>query len=369
MTRYAIDEQRRALTASWSTGDGDAAATIAELPAFIHTRQCYELARTLTELSQALWHTYTHPASAAEDNLEENSEGWRRQGERDTFTAVQASIANPHLPKRGRLKHSAVAVEKSAHRVGRALHTIATPQLSKAVAGEVDVEIMAVEQAELGNLSERARQAVALTRADPSPLQVAYAHRVLADDHFDPGALFTDVDPTAAAVAAANWLHAAATIAAEVSGHSLSGAIQAADDIAALPVITLSLVLDTMGLGASAREAVTRIIRDAMAAAEGDLPNPLRLAEELRQAIEDAHQVAPGNRRLLQGLLASVRTTPLDPARPAPQLLEDLLAGIDGCAALYTAHASRAGNAHAKTIRRRFYRAVQERAGALDQLM
>src|ERR1700759_5632666 len=180
MTRYAIDEQRGALTVSWSTGDGDTSATIAELPASIPTHHRYELARTLTELSQALWRTYTHPASAADDNMEENSEGWRRQGERDAFAAVQTSIAKPRLPTRGVLAQSFIAVEESAHRVGRALHTIADAQLSETVAAEVNVEVAAVERAELGDLTGRARQGVALTRADPSPIQVAHAHRVLA---------------------------------------------------------------------------------------------------------------------------------------------------------------------------------------------
>src|SRR5947199_92941 len=83
---------------------------------------------------------------------------------------------------------------------------------------EVAAEVAAVESAELGDLSGRARQAVSLTREDASPLQVAAADRLLADDPFGSRKLFTDVDPTSAAVAAAHWLYAAASIASDVSG-------------------------------------------------------------------------------------------------------------------------------------------------------
>lgn len=381
MTRYAIDEQRGALTAVWSTGDGDTTATIAELPTSTPADHRYELAQTLTELSQALWRTYTHPASAAEDNMEENTEGWRRQGERDAFAVVQASIAKPRLARHGLLVTSNIAVEESAHRVGRALHTIADRQLSNTVATEIDVEIAAVEQAELGDLSARARQAVALTRADPSPVQIAHAHRLLAENLFSPDALFTDVDPAAAAAAAAHWLHAAATVTARASGRSLTGVILDADNIVAMPVTTLSLLFDAIGRGEGVHKAVAGLIRDAMKAAEGDLPSPFRLAEELQNAIDSAHRFAPGNRRVLQGMLSSVRTTPLDPARPARQLLEDTLTGIYGCAALYAAQTNhprkaeskslnkeRRAGSRSKAVRRSFRQAVQDQVGALDQL-
>ncbi|QUX26914.1 hypothetical protein KGD83_16245 [Nocardiopsis akebiae] len=42
---------------------------------------------------------------------------------------------------------------------------------------------------------------------------------------------------------------------------------------------------------------------------------------------------------LRHALLASIRTITLDPVRPAPDLLEDLLSGIEGCATLFHEHA------------------------------
>jgi hypothetical protein len=44
----------------------------------------------------------------------------------------------------------------------------------------------------------------------------------------------------------------------------------------------------------------------------------------------------PGQR---EQLMDSLRVTPLDPARPAPDLLEDLLAGIHGCWLVYEEYA------------------------------
>ena len=48
-------------------------------------------------------------------------------------------------------------------------------------------------------------------------------------------ALMSDVDPTAAAVAAAHWLDAAATVAAEESGLEPEQVVVEADSIEALP--------------------------------------------------------------------------------------------------------------------------------------
>ena len=343
MTRYAIDEQRGALIAAWATGDGDTAGTVATLPPATPADQRYAVARTLTDLSAALWHAYTHPASAAEDDLEDGSEGWRRQAERDAFAGVPEAIVEPNLPENGMIVQSYIVVEEAAHRLGRALHAIGDTELAKSVAAEVHTEIAAVEQAELGDLSGRARQAVVLSRADASPVQVAEADRLLRENPFGPDELFTAVDPTAAAVAAAHWLHAAASVAAEVTGQSVTAAVLEADGITGLPVATLSIVLDLLEDGASPHEAVTELIRDAMAVAEGEVPNPVGLAEAVAEVQQAVQRVAPDDEDALDHLLAEVRTTPLDPARPALDLLEDLLVGIDGCADLFAEYADDGG--------------------------
>jgi hypothetical protein len=189
------------------------------------------------------------------------------------------------------------------------------------------------------------------------------------------------VDPTAAAVAAAHWLHAAATVAAEAAGQSVTGAVVEADDVQALPVATLTIVLDMLEDGASPYEAVTELIRDAMAVAEGDVPDPIGLAEMVAEVRQTADRVAPDDEDVLESMLAEVRTTPLDPARPALDLLEDLLVGIDGCAALFAEYTDYSGTdedddldddasdderaeAHGAAVRVEFLQAVRELAAA-----
>jgi hypothetical protein len=217
-TQYAFDETRRALMAVWETGDGQLARTVAVLPPVLDQEAASRLSASLTTLSRWAWRTYTHPASAAE-SVEPNTEGWRRQGERDAFAEVLDHVRKPHLPdEQGSLVQSYVLVEEAAHRVGRAMHAFRDQALSDAVIAEVQEELATVEHAELGDFSGRARQAVRLSRADASPLQVNAAHDFLHAHPLWSSRLFDEVDPTAAAVAAAHWLQVAAGIASDASG-------------------------------------------------------------------------------------------------------------------------------------------------------
>lgn len=70
-------------------------------------------------------------------------------------------------------------VIEGAHAVGRALHTVAEPDLLAVVAEDVDREIDAVRRAILGDLSGRAGQAETLAGAEAAPTQVAEVHRAL----------------------------------------------------------------------------------------------------------------------------------------------------------------------------------------------
>jgi hypothetical protein len=122
---------------------------------------------------------------------------------------VLPALRQPHLPEGGTLIQSYIPVEEAAHRAGRALHAFGDAALTDRVADDVGAELAAIERAERGDLSGRARQAVHLTRADASPVQVAAADALLREDPLGSSRLF-EVDPTAAAVAAAHWLQAAA---------------------------------------------------------------------------------------------------------------------------------------------------------------
>lgn len=118
----------------------------------------------------------------------------------------------------------------------------------------------------------------------------------------------------------------------------------------ALPVDTLAAVLDAIEDGAGPHEAVTELIREAMAVAEGEVPDPLGLTVYLSDAIaeikQQAERLVPGDeaKAALTAMFSQIRITPLDPARPALDLLEDLLVGIEGCAELFAEYTDYSGS-------------------------
>ncbi|MGW3351753.1 hypothetical protein ACWDA3_51395 [Nonomuraea rubra] len=129
---------------------------VTDLPAGIPSHDALNLAKALTQLSEICWRRYTHPASAA-DSHDPHSEGERRQEERDSFTTVLTAFTNPNLPPDGYMIQSYIQVEEAAHQVGRALHTLNAAELTTRITIDVRAELAAIEQAELGNLTERAR--------------------------------------------------------------------------------------------------------------------------------------------------------------------------------------------------------------------
>ncbi|TDD83480.1 hypothetical protein [Actinomadura rubrisoli] len=341
MSRYAYDTTRRTLIVTWGTGLGDVATVVAELSSEIDDVRIQRLAQALTEFSATAWRTYTHPASAAE-SLKVNAEGWRRQEAREALSRAPDALINPNLPRAGMMIQPYVPTEEAAHGVGRALHAIADAALRDVIVSEVRSEIDALERAELGDLTGRARQAVLLSREGASPVQVEAADRLLWQNPLDAEALFTEVDPVAAGVAAAHWLQAAADVAAGQSGLDPTVVVMEADNIEALPHRTPTTVLEMMSAGPNPYATVTRLIRGAMAAAEGRVPDLDALLEQIDE-IDDLTRELGSSSRANEALREEIRTTPLDPSRPARDLLEDLLLGIRGCWLLYQQCADTAG--------------------------
>jgi hypothetical protein len=252
LTKYAVDAERSALIGSYPTGTGDAAFTVAALPPGTPADAALWVAARLDGLSRALWRSYTHPAAAAGDDLSDNTEGWCRQSEREEFDQVLTAVEKPNLPgEDGSVIVEYSAVAESAHRLGRALHAIGDESFTAAVRSEAATEIAAVTRAELGDLAGRAVQPVVLSRTSASPVQVSAADALLQQEPLGRPELFTTVDPTSAAVAAAHWLHAAATVAAEASGYDVTQVVTAADDIEDVPFATPTMVLEMMHAGAS----------------------------------------------------------------------------------------------------------------------
>jgi hypothetical protein len=296
MTRYAVDETRGELLASWETGYGAVATRVAMLPAGLPTPQRRALAAELSSLSEALWRCYTHPASAAH-SLHVNTEGWRREQTRTGFGSVIDHIRQPNLPDEdGSLLVSYDPVEERAQRVGRCLSGAADADLTAAVIVDVEAELAAVERAERGDLSGRAVQAVQLTRQDASPVQVAAADQVLAANPLGSDELFLELDPTSACVAAAHWLQAAADVVAELSGIAATAVVMEADNIEALPHETPTAVLELMEIGLSPTAAVTGLIGDAVAVADGEAPDLDGLRRPPRRRSASAGAVATDGR-------------------------------------------------------------------------
>ncbi|WP_225730653.1 MULTISPECIES: hypothetical protein [unclassified Nocardia] len=336
MTRYAFDTDRNALVATWATGRGDLAEIVAALPP-LNAEHATDLASNLTTLSRFQWRTYTHPASAAGDPDVPNSEAWRRAEERRNFKEVEAGLRNPNLPTEHGLVVSYSGVIESAHRVGRVLHAIDDADLRATILEEVRHEQAAIESAELGDLSGRARQAVELSRPDVSPAQVQAADDLLRADPLGTIELFTELDPASASVAAAHWLYAAAEAAAELAGLPTPDVIAEADDIEALQVETPTMVLERLTSGETPTEVVVDLIAEAMAVAEGHVPAPWSVVARVAEIEEQARKY-DYDAAAREAALAEFRISRLDPVRPALDLLEDLLDGIRGCLLLYIAH-------------------------------
>ncbi|MFG2078154.1 hypothetical protein [Nonomuraea maritima] len=326
MTRYAVDPVRNALVAHWSTGIGDVATDVAALPC---DRDALRLANCLTYLSQVCWRCYTHPAGAA-DQHGPHSVGWHRQRERDSFAQVLPTLVTPGA------RPSATRIEQAAHRVGSVLRTMDAPRLAAAVTADVTDELAAVERAELGDLSARAQQAVVLSREDASPLQVAQADTLLHEHPFGNEALVTQVEPTAAAIAAAHWLYAAATVTARRTGLHPAQTATRADRVKALAQESSAEVVAAMSTGASARQVVMPLIRHTLHLAEGHL-HGVAAAKRRIDAAEELIARANADHRDLDLSLDAVYLpiTSLNPARPAPDLVENLLSGIHSCWILY----------------------------------
>lgn len=319
---------------SWWTGAGQTAQIVARCPA-VQVVLLRELAGELTRLSEECWEVYVEPVTTPDPFSGEVD------GRRD-LDGLWSLVANPELPHAdGYVVSSYIPVVEAANRVGRLLHRISDAELVAAVRVDVETEAKAVLSADVGDFTARGRQAVRLSRVEASPAQVQTAWQTLAADPLDGTALLVDYDPAAASVAAAAWLQAAADLAAEESGRGDGiEVIQFADDLEAVPVETLSIVLNMLGEHGP-YNVVAHLISEARIVASGRAPDVYRL----EQAIHDARSLAG---RIAQqesdvdALLGDVRLCVLDPARPAPDLLEDLLTGIYACWLVWDEHVSQA---------------------------
>ncbi|WP_327042821.1 hypothetical protein OG400_12425 [Micromonospora ureilytica] len=333
---YAFDSVRRELTVVWAAARGFRSLLIGRLRPAMSDEQAGRLSAELTGLSQALWETYVRPASSFVDDDERQ----RREEEREQLDAVASALRKPNLPDpSGLLIVSYSSVEEAAHRLGRVLHQAADEALTEAVAADVGVEVDAVVRAELGDLSGRAEQAASLDRVDASPVQVSAADELLRTRLLGGELLSAAVDPAAACVAAAHWLAAAAVVAADEAGVAPERVFATADDIEAVSVEVPTLVVrKVLTEQVSPRQVVIDLLRKAVAAADGVVDRPDQVIADYDRLKKLVARLPAVQR---EEVLASepVRTTLLDPRRPARDLLEHLLNGIASCRLLYAEYA------------------------------
>ncbi|MEU6727145.1 hypothetical protein ABZ917_25860 [Nonomuraea wenchangensis] len=376
MTRYAIDRARGALIAQWSTGIGETATTVADLPSALPHHELLRLSAGLTQLSLACWRCYTHPASVA-DHYGPGSLGRQRQQERDAFGTVHDFIVSADRTVWAEI---GTRVQEAAHTVGRTLAFLDRPNLTARIAGEVATELAAVERAELGDLSQRAGQAVALSREDASPLQVAQADRLLRRHPFGCDALFTRLDPTAAAIAAAHWLHAAVAATSRLTRAHPAQIVAAADQrFKPLAFESLTEVVSGLGAGVRPRQVVMTLVRNALHVGEGHLLGIIEARHRINAAERLIGEIHAEHPELAVGAdTVHLPLTPLDPGRPAPDLLENLLHGVQSCWRFYERHvrAHQPGGGlslqgpRRQKLRRAFIVAVRQEADARhDQLL
>lgn len=313
MTQYAVDADRNALVRITTAPNGTAARDVASIDHLASDSQA-ALAQGLTILSEVLWRTYTDPASAHAVELLESDSEMHHEGKRATSEVILGALSSPNLPDRGYMLRSFTAELEAAHQVGRVLHEIGDETLLNSIRSEVEAEIDAIEQAELGNFAERASQAVLLTRADASPPQVAAAFELLKADPFGTMPLSEQIDQHSASVAAAYWLLCAAEVASDISGVEAEDVVVEADNIEAVPVEVPTLVLGLLRDGEDPYDVIASLIRTATEAGSG-VVSSATLVYELNDLVGEADH--------------SIRLSAVDPRRPALDLLEDLLSGIE----------------------------------------
>lgn len=111
-------------------------------------------------------------------------------------------------------------------------------------------------------------------------------------------------------------MRAAAEVASDQSGIDATEIVRTADEFEALPHESPTLVLKALDAGATPSAVVTGLIRDAMTVAQGQIPDLAALVSRARKTERQADDISAGP-ELRGELIASIRATPLDPARPA----------------------------------------------------
>lgn len=328
MSAYAFNPQLGELIVTWSLPVGMQAASVARVHALADDfSMVEEIAEALTQLSAAIWNTYSSPADSALGSRTAEVQ----EAERAALDSVVGAIVEPNRPdENGTLVVSYSPVTEAAHHLGRLLWGFAIPEVTRCVVADVETELDAVRRAWLGDISGRGVQATALDKVDASPNQVVVIGRQIAEAPLDWAFGATAVEPAAAAVALVPYLVAAAGFAAKATGAIPEDVFAEADAIEAGSVEVPALVVKQAREGHTPQHIVHSLLSEAVALTRGvivDLPALLARHRQIEQTVD----LLPQEQRAAAMADEPVRATLLDPRRPARDLVEHLVAGLHAC--------------------------------------
>ncbi|MFI5937847.1 hypothetical protein [Actinoplanes sp. NPDC051494] len=347
MTRYAVDVQQRGLLRTWESRTERLAAVVLDLPSVYSIEDCHALAEALTSLSEGLWRAYARSGLELGDgaargrkrrlgNLLVRTGGAIRPSSAGTLTAVQLSAPEDRY------------TVSLADRVAEAMSSLDDAELQELIIREVEEETAAVERADRGLFSGRAAQATLISRAfvlapHLREADVRFREQVFGDV-WGSGLLgssgsreLADLDPTAAAAAAVHWFKAAVDVLSEVSGKTSEDAVMTADDSQRTSAALLLSVVRLVDSGNTPQAVATLLVSRALQFAGSSALSVRAIQEQVDYAVnESIHGVDLDD--------VEVTLSPLDPKRPALNLLEAALDGIDACRAAYDLHIDRPAN-------------------------
>lgn len=355
MTTYAHDPDASVLVASWPTGDGAVARTIARVSRNWDHGLARRAAGALTRLSTCLWLAYS----------EDEVAGIRR-------VAITDAVRRPKQPSGDLLTITEDDCVEAAHLLGRIVSLAPGRAFVDAVLRDVHDEVDAVRRADAGDLTGRARQAVAHVRPEVSNDQLATAHALLHDDPLEPVELLISVEPNAAALAALGWLRAAAGHVAVRVGHPVPDVVALAEAIGHEDLrVTRAAVAPSRRM--TDEELVFDLLQEAVLAGRGYFVVCPDRPEQSGTDFGDGPGTDPGTDPGADREDAHrhrVVTTVLDPAEPGRCLVDGLIRGIQGCFRVYADEATTggrpgaeppsAGPQRATELRRRFVTEVRE---------
>jgi hypothetical protein len=169
------------------------------------------------------------------------------------------------------------------------------------------------------------------------------AEALLRSDSLDEHRLRSELDPLAAASAAIPYLAAALHETASAAHLPLHRVMDEAADMEETDKTgcdAARAVIDRLFEVDDPQRVATHLVSECKDAAAGCLPDMRRLLADINVAKASARRLAPGDRAVRDEFLDAIRATPLEPLRPAPSLLDAVLAGIEGCFHVWRHHAS-----------------------------